>query len=212
MPSALDDTASFLDESIAVLRAFAADAEATGLLDTMADAIAAAMRAGGKLLIAGNGGSAGDAQHIAGEFLVRLVADRDPLPAIALTTDSSVLTAAGNDYGFDQIFARQVAGLGRTGDVFLAISTSGNSPNILAALTSAKRAGLVTLGWTGEAGGRMAALCDHVLRVPSPVTAIIQQVHITAAHILCAKVETQVRRPVALPLASAKGEPFEPLA
>ena len=189
MPSALHDTAAFLDESIAVLRAFAADAEATALLDTMADTVAAAMRTGGKLLIAGNGGSAGDAQHIAGEFLVRLVADRDPLPAIALTTDSSILTAAGNDYGFDQVFARQVAGLGRPGDAFLAISTSGNSPNILAALAAARTAGLATLGWAGESGGRMATLCDQILRVPSAVTAIVQQVHITAAHILCAKVE-----------------------
>ena len=129
---------------------------------------------------------------MAGEFLVRLVADRDPLPAIALTTDSSVLTAAGNDYGFDHVFARQVAGLGRRGDAFLAISTSGNSPNILAALTAARAAGLAPLGLTGADGGRMAASCDVLLRVPSAVTAIIQQVHITVAHIVCAKVERLV--------------------
>ncbi len=195
MQPALDDSAAFLEMSIATLRDFASDAAALETIDAIAAAIASAMRAGGKLLIAGNGGSAGDAQHMAGEFLVRLVADRDPLPAIALTTDSSVLTAAGNDYGFDHVFARQVAGLGRRGDAFLAISTSGNSPNILAALTAARAAGLATLGLTGANGGRMAASCDVLLRVPSAVTAIIQQVHITAAHIICAKVEHLVLSP-----------------
>ncbi len=192
MQPALDDSAAFLARSIAAMQEFAADAAALETIDAIAAAIAAAMRAGGKLLIAGNGGSAGDAQHMAGEFLVRLVADRDPLPAIALTTDSSVLTAAGNDYGFDHVFARQVAGLGRRGDAFLAISTSGNSPNILAALAAARAAGLATLGLTGADGGRMAASCDVLLRVPSAVTAIIQQVHITVAHIVCAKVEQLV--------------------
>ena len=195
MQPALDDSAAFLEMSIATLRDCAADAAALGTIDAIAAAIAAAMRAGGKLLIAGNGGSAGDAQHMAGEFLVRLVADRDPLPAIALTTDSSVLTAAGNDYGFDHVFARQVTGLGRRGDAFLAISTSGNSPNILAGLAAARAAGLATLGLTGADGGRMAASCDVLLRVPSPVTAIIQQIHITVAHIICAKVERLVLSP-----------------
>jgi D-sedoheptulose 7-phosphate isomerase len=183
------DTAAFLDASIACLRAFAADEAETEIIARMADGIAGAMRDGGKLLIAGNGGSAGDAQHIAGEFVVRLLDDRDPLPAIALTTDSSVLTAAGNDYGYDQVFARQVRALGRSGDVLLVISTSGNSPNILAALEAARAAKLLAYGFGGESGGRMAHLCDLLLRVPSPMTAIVQQVHITAAHILCAKVE-----------------------
>src|SRR5436305_130784 len=114
----------------------------------IADAITAAMRKGGKLLLAGNGGSAGDAQHIAGEFLSRLNFDRNPLPAIALTTDTSVLTAVGNDYGFDLVFERQVRGLGRAGDVFLAISTSGRSPNILAALGAARGLGVTTVGFT----------------------------------------------------------------
>ena len=192
MPTAMDDSAGFLQDSIAALQAFAGDAACLALLDDMAAAIAAGIRQGGKLLIAGNGGSAADAQHIAGEFLVRLVADRAPMPAIALTTDSSILTAAGNDYGFDRVFARQVAGLGRPGDVFLAISTSGNSPNILAALDAARLAELRTLGLTGATGGRMAAMTDLLLRVPSEITAIVQQVHITAAHILCAKVERLV--------------------
>ena len=192
MTTAIDDSAAFLEHSIAVLTAFAADPASLAALETFAAIIAGAIQAGGKLLIAGNGGSAGDAQHIAGEFLVRLVADRAPLPALALTTDSSILTAAGNDYGFDHIFARQVIGLGRRGDVFLAISTSGNSPNIVAALNAARAGGLATLGLTGADGGRIAASCDHLLRVPSAMTAIIQQVHITAAHILCAKVERLV--------------------
>ena len=194
MQIALDDAALFLDHSIAAMRAFAADAEALSAIDAMSGVVADAMSAGGKLLIAGNGGSAADAQHIAGEFVVRLVADRDPLPAIALTTDSSVLTAAGNDYRFDHVFARQVAALGRRGDAFLAISTSGNSPNILAALTAAQAGGITTLGLTGADGGRMAPACDHLLRVPSAVTAIVQQIHITVAHILCAKVERLVRQ------------------
>ena len=195
MTTAIDDSAAFLEHSIAVLTAFAADPASLAALETFAAIIAGAIQAGGKLLIAGNGGSAGDAQHIAGEFLVRLVADRAPLPALALTTDSSILTAAGNDYGFDHIFARQVIGLGRRGDVFLAISTSGNSPNIVAALNAARAGGLATLGLTGADGGRIAASCDHLLRVPSAMTAIIQQVHITAAHILCAKVERLVLEP-----------------
>jgi len=194
-PISLADTSSFLDASIAALQDFAADPETASTLDRMAERVAASLRDGGKLLVAGNGGSAGDAQHIAGEFLVRLVEDRDPLPAIALTTDSSVLTAAGNDYGYDQVFSRQVRGLGRRGDVFLAISTSGNSPNILAALEAARAAGLVTAGFGGASGGRMAPFCDVLLRVPSATTAIIQQVHITAAHILCAKVEKLVAAP-----------------
>src|SRR5262249_59977708 len=117
----------------------------------IADCITTAFRAGGKLLIAGNGGSAADAQHIAGEFLSRLRFDRNPLPAVALTTDSSVLTAVGNDYGYEQVFERQVRGLGRRGDVFIAISTSGKSPNVIAALAAARALGVVTVGFTGTA-------------------------------------------------------------
>ncbi len=192
MSTAIDDGPAFLRASILALQALAADPRCLSRLDEMAAAIAASIAQGGKLLIAGNGGSAADAQHIAGEFLVRLVVERAPLPAIALTTDSSILTAAGNDYGFDRVFARQVTGLGRPGDVLLAISTSGNSPNILAALEAARAAGVRTLGLTGATGGRMAATTDLLLPVPSEVTAIIQQLHITVAHILCAKVERLV--------------------
>jgi D-sedoheptulose 7-phosphate isomerase len=156
--------------------------------DAIAEAIARAFRAGGRLLLAGNGGSAADAQHIAAEFLSRFALDRHPLPALALTTDSSVLTAIGNDYGFERTFERQVRGLGRPGDVFIAISTSGRSPNVLLALRAAREIGLVTVGFTGS-GGDMRALCDHCLAVPAEETALIQQVHIVAAHAICGEVE-----------------------
>ena len=141
------------------------------------------------MLVAGNGGSAGDAQHIAGEFLSRLNYDRAPLAAIALTTDSSVMTAIGNDYGYEHLFERQVRGLGRPGDVFVAISTSGNSPNVLHALDAARAVGLVTIGFTGRSGGKMVERCDICLRAPSNDTPLIQQLHITAGHIVCGLVE-----------------------
>jgi len=141
------------------------------------------------VLVAGNGGSAGDAQHIAGEFLSRLNYDRAPLAAIALTTDSSVMTAIGNDYGYEHLFERQVRGLGRPGDVFVAISTSGNSPNVLHALDAARAVGLVTIGFTGRSGGKMVERCDICLRAPSNDTPLIQQLHITAGHIVCGLVE-----------------------
>lgn len=155
----------------------------------MAEAIAAAMRAGRKLLIAGNGGSAADAQHIAGEFISRLMYDRTPLPAIALTTDTSSLTATANDYGYEHVFERQVLGLGQDGDVFLGISTSGNSPNVLRALDAARTRGLVTLAFSGAGGGQMRERTDLLLAAPSAKTPIIQQIHIIAAHVICALVE-----------------------
>ena len=154
------------------------------------------MRDGGKLLVAGNGGSAGDAQHIAGEFVARLMYDRAPLPAIALTTDSSGLTAIGNDYGFEMIFERQVRALGARGDVFLGISTSGRSPNVLRAFAAARAAGLHCLGFAGAEAGPMREHCDLLLEVPSPRTAVIQQLHITAAHIFCALVEREMFPPL----------------
>jgi D-sedoheptulose 7-phosphate isomerase len=155
-------------------------------------AITSAYRRGGKLVIAGNGGSAADAQHIAAEFLSRFGFDRDPLPAVALTTDSSVLTAIGNDYGFDRVFERQVRGLGAKGDVFLAISTSGRSRNVIAALEAAREGGLTTVGFTGSRAGAMGQLCDFLLCVPSEETALIQQIHIAAAHAICASVEREL--------------------
>lgn len=182
-------TAHYLAASRTAQHDFTADPEATRVMLAMADAIATRMKAGGKLLLAGNGGSAADAQHIAGEFVSRLMFDRPPLPAIALTTDSSAMTATANDYGYDHVFERQVRALGRPGDAFLAISTSGNSPSILRALEAAQAGGLLTLGFAGHGGGQMPPLCDHILRAPSTWTPIIQQIHITAAHIVCALVE-----------------------
>lgn len=179
----------YLALTAAVMTAFAADRMAHEVLGAMAQRTIAAMCNGGKLLIAGNGGSAGDAQHIAGEFISRLMYERAPLPALALTTDSSVLTATGNDYGYEHIFERQVLGLGRPGDVFLGISTSGRSPNVLRALDAARAGGLTALGFCGADPGPMGERCDLVLRAPSSDTPLIQQVHITAAHVFCALVE-----------------------
>lgn len=156
------------------------------VLPLMAGRIAGAFAGNGRLFIFGNGGSAADAQHIAAEFVNRLKRKRRALPAIALTTDSSILTSIANDYDFDEIFARQLSALGQAGDVALAISTSGRSPNVLKALKIARENGIGTLGFAGMPGSEMDGLCDTILHVPSPVTAIVQECHITAGHILCA--------------------------
>jgi D-sedoheptulose 7-phosphate isomerase len=186
--------AEHLRRSLDVLARAAADAEFNSAVLAIAQAIEKSLRAGGKVMLAGNGGSAADAQHIAGEFLSRFRFDRHPLPAIALTTDSSVLTAVGNDYGYEQLFERQLRGLGRRGDVFIAISTSGKSPNVLAALRAAREIGVTTVGFTGTAPGAaaMLPLCHHVLAAPSDDTALIQQIHITAAHAICEIVERNI--------------------
>jgi D-sedoheptulose 7-phosphate isomerase len=170
----------------------ASDREFLSIVTSIASRISRALREGGKLLIAGNGGSAADAQHVAAEFLSRFALDRNPLPAIALTTDTSVLTAIGNDYGFDHVFERQIRGLGRRGDLFLALSTSGRSANVLAALKAAREIGLTTIGFTGANSPAMSALCDLVLAVPSEETALIQQIHITAFHAICSTVEREL--------------------
>jgi len=182
-------TAHYLAASLAAMDAFAGDSAAHHTLLRMAEITVASMRSGGKLLIAGNGGSAADAQHIACEFIGRLMFDHPPLPVIALTTDSSVLTAITNDYSYDVVFERQVVGLGRPGDVFLGISTSGNSPNVVAALRAAQARGITTLGFAGAGGGRMAEFCDLLLAAPSGWTPVIQQIHITAIHLYCALIE-----------------------
>lgn len=189
--------ADYLAETVASVQRFAESTAAQETMLAMAERIAAAMRAGGKLLVAGNGGSAADAQHIAGEFIARLMYDRAPLPAIALTTDSSALTATANDYGYEQVFERQVLGLGHKGDVFLAISTSGNSPNILRALDAAGHRGLVRLGLAGASGGRMRERTDILLAAPAGPTPVVQQIHIIAAHIVCALVERALCPPQA---------------
>jgi D-sedoheptulose 7-phosphate isomerase len=184
-----------LRESVVVLDAAAKSEPFRQSMLDVANAILTALKGGGKILLAGNGGSAGDAQHIAGEFLSRLNFDRSPLPAIALTTDTSVMTAIGNDYGYEKIFERQVNGLGNPGDVFIGISTSGRSPNILSALRAARSKGLVTVGLCGEDPRDMGPLCDLTVRAPSGNTPMIQQIHIVAAHIICGGVELALFKP-----------------
>lgn len=183
---------SHLKDSLDALKAAAEDANFLAALGRIADTMATALKAGGKILLCGNGGSAADAQHIAGELLSRFESERAPLPAVALTTDSSVLTAIGNDYGYEDVFERQVRGLGARGDVLIAISTSGRSPNILKALDAARAIGVVTVGFTGAKGGDMVSRCDVLLRAPSDRTPVIQQIHITAAHIVCGLVERRL--------------------
>ena len=152
------------------------------------------LQKGGKLLLFGNGGSAADAQHLAAEFVNRFVAERPAMPAIALTTDSSVVTSIGNDYDFKRIFARQVEAHGRRGDMAIGLSTSGRSPNVLEGLRTARAGGLVTVGFTGIQGEVMQPLCDHLLTVPSRDTARVQEVHILTGHILCQLVDDAFAR------------------
>ena len=160
----------------------------------IAAAIIAALRAGNKLLIVGNGGSAGDAQHIAAEIVGRYKQNRPGYAAIALTTDTSALTAIANDYGFEQVFARQVEGLGVRGDVLLAMSTSGRSANIVAALKTARARGLITVGFTGATGAAMGADCDHLLIAPSDDTPVVQQIHLAVGHGICDEIEQTMMR------------------
>jgi D-sedoheptulose 7-phosphate isomerase len=148
-----------------------------------------AFREGRKVLLFGNGGSATDAAHIAAEFVGRYKRERKPLPAIALATDIAAITCIANDYGFDELFARQVRAHGRKGDIAIAISTSGNSPNVLKGIEAARECGMITVAWTGGTGGTLAGLVDHPFVVPSTVTARIQESHITLGHVLCELVE-----------------------
>jgi D-sedoheptulose 7-phosphate isomerase len=178
-----------LAQSIAALQAVLADGDIHARLVRAAELTAHAMQSGHKLLVAGNGGSAADAQHLVAEFVVRLTVNRPALAAIALTTDSSILTAAANDWHFDRIFSRQIEALGAPGDVFLGISTSGNSKNIVAAFEAAKKLGLTTIGLTGNDGGAMRALCDFCIVIPTDVTMNIQEAHLTLEHIFCMMVE-----------------------
>jgi len=171
------------------------DKELLATVSIAAKACIDALRGDGKILLAGNGGSAADAQHIAGEFVSRFMFDRPGLSAIALTTDTSILTAIGNDYGYEKLFARQVQALGRKGDVLIAYSTSGKSPNILEALKAANMLNMITIGFTGNRGGPMHDLCTHVLAVPSPDTPKIQEGHLVLGHILCGIVEQSLFSP-----------------
>lgn len=190
MPDAGDTYAKdYAGRSLAAVQRAASDAEFLATLVRAAETIQRCIGNGGKLLLCGNGGSAADAQHLAAEFLSRFSSDRRPLPAIALTTDTSVLTAIGNDYGFEHLFERQVRGLGRPNDVVLAISTSGSSPNVLAALRAARSIGIATIGFMGTRPSPMKELCDLCVIAPSDETPIIQQIHIMAGHIICGLVE-----------------------
>lgn len=181
-----------LRETASVLHAMSEDAALHAALVEVAGACVAALRGGRKILFAGNGGSAADAQHLAGELVSRFNYDRPGLAAFALTTDTSVLTAIGNDYGYERAFARQVEAVGQAGDVFVAISTSGRSPNVLSALDVARAKGLVTVGMTGRSGGRMAEFCDHLLRSPADATPRIQEGHIAMGHTICWLIERQM--------------------
>jgi D-sedoheptulose 7-phosphate isomerase len=185
----MDAILGYLVQSRDIVQAAIEDPGFCRAIRDIAEVTAVALRKGSKLLLAGNGGSAGDAQHIAGEMLSRLNYDRAPAAAIALTTDSSVLTAIANDYGYERVFERQILGLGCPGDVLIAISTSGRSPNILRAISAGREKQLTIIGFTGKTGGEMAERCDFCLHAPSDSTPLIQQIHITAAHIVSGLVE-----------------------
>ncbi len=181
--------ASQINSSQRLLDLMAADHALQEATEAAASACVASLRRGGKILLAGNGGSAADAQHMAGEYVSRFMYDRPGLAAIALTTDSSILTAIGNDYGYDKLFARQIQALGQAGDVFIGYSTSGTSRNVLLGFETARAAGLTCIGFTGNRGGPMHELCDIVLAVPSEETPKIQEGHLVLGHIVCAIVE-----------------------
>ena len=180
---------SQLDRSLETLTAVRADKAIVDSIVQAGKAIALAMKNGKKLMVAGNGGSAADSQHLVAEFVSRLVRDRPALPAMALTTDTSILTAIGNDFSYDNIFERQVEALGRSGDVFLGISTSGNARNLVKALLVCRSREIITVGFLGNQGGAMAALCDYSIIVPSSITMHIQESHLALEHILCMVVE-----------------------
>lgn len=185
-----DHIVKLFKESTRVKEAFINDN--LGKLVNVIDVLTAALKAGNKIMIFGNGGSAADAQHIAAEFVNRFIIERPPLPAIALTTDTSVITSIGNDYDFSEIFTKQIRALGQRGDVAWGISTSGNSPNVLKGLELAKKMGMITLAFTGKEGGAIAKIADLSLNVSSNSTARIQETHITAAHVICELVDIKL--------------------
>lgn len=178
------------EDSAEVKRTFAR--EHADRIVLVAQVMARALREGRKLLLFGNGGSATDASHIAAEFVGRYHRDRRPLPALALGTDMAALTCIANDYDYTEIFARQINAHGQKGDIAVAISTSGNSPNVLKGAAAARAGGLITVGWTGGTGGKLAGLVDHCFIVPSTVTARIQESHITLGHVLCELIEEEL--------------------
>ncbi len=176
----------------AVMAAMAADAKLVQTLETVAEVCVKALGQRGKLLFMGNGGSAADSQHLAGELVSRFAYDRPGLAAVALTVDTSILTAIGNDYGYEMLFSRQVEALGQPGDVLFGFSTSGKSPNILKALRTARAMGLVTVGMTGNRGEAITQLVDHCVEIPSACTPNIQEGHIVVGHIICGLIEASI--------------------
>ncbi|PKN82198.1 MAG: phosphoheptose isomerase [Deltaproteobacteria bacterium HGW-Deltaproteobacteria-1] len=185
-----DHVIKIFKESCRVKEAFINDN--LGRLVNIIDVLTAALKAGNKILIFGNGGSAADAQHIAAEFVNRFIIERPPLPAVALTTDTSVITSIGNDYDFSEIFAKQIRALAQPGDVAWGISTSGNSPNVIKGLETAKKMGLITLAFTGGDGGSIGQIADLLLNVSSNSTARVQETHITASHAICELVDMKL--------------------
>ena len=182
-------------QTLAVLQQFSGDPDSLALVEQAVDTIVHAYQHQGKVLIFGNGGSAADAQHFAGELVSRFYFDRPGLSAFALTTDTSVLTAIGNDYGYEKVFSRQVEASAQAKDVVIGISTSGNSPNVLLGLEVAKKIGAKTIGLTGQSGGKMAQLCDICIRAPSDLTPRIQECHLVIEHAICAQVEAHLFTP-----------------
>ena len=178
-----------IEDSYQVKQKILNDNTLVSLISEVAQKAIDTYKNGNKTLIAGNGGSAADAQHIAGEFVSKFYFDRPALASQALTTDTSILTSIANDYGFERLFARQIQANGSAGDMFIAISTSGNSGNIIEALKECKKKGIITVGLTGETGGKMAELCDYCIKVPSTSTPRIQESHILIGHIICSVVE-----------------------
>jgi len=191
-----DSLSTLIDQafngSLALFQAMASDNGCHAQIEEAVNISVASLKEGKKILFAGNGGSAADAQHWAGELVSRFNFDRPGLAAIALTTDTSILTAIGNDYGYDYVFARQIEAIGQAGDVFFAISTSGRSSNIVRAIRTAKDKGLKTVGFTGASGGDMAELCDVCFRVPSNDTPKIQEGHEFLGHMICGLIESEV--------------------
>lgn len=181
-----------INEAQQVMSAMLADVSLISIVEAAANACITSFQQGGKILLAGNGGSAADAQHIAGEFVSRFAFDRPGLPAIALTTDSSILTSIGNDYGYEKLFSRQVQAHGNKGDIFIGYSTSGMSPNIMRAFEESRTRGLICIGLTGNRGGPMQSLCDYLIEIPSSDTPKIQEGHLVIGHILCGLVERAI--------------------
>jgi len=186
-----DFIVSSLKNSIDVKYDILHQAEILDTIEKVALICVDSFRRGNRILLAGNGGSAADAQHIAAEFVSRFMYDRPGLPAIALTTDTSMLTAIGNDYGYDLLFERQLEANARKGDVFIGITTSGNSPNVLRAIARCPDLGVISIGLAGR-GGKIGTMCDHLIAVPSDSTPRIQEAHITIGHIICGLVEAAI--------------------